>query len=131
MATIQEILAAKKAALKAPAQPGKPKALVLSANAPKDKPKVPAPDYYEERSLAVSEGQAIDMTPIEALPATTMWHEALNAFASELAITNDPKDPMHAWIAVFPSGLQAPPILLNRLQYIEHPQTIRPANHPF
>jgi hypothetical protein len=131
MATIQEILAAKKAAAKALAQPGKPKALVLSANAPKEKPKAPAPDYYEERSLAVPEGQSIDMTPIEAQPAMTMWHEALNAFESELAITNDPKDPMHAWIAVFPSGLTAPPILLQRLQYIEHPQTIRPANHPF
>jgi len=130
MATIQDILAAK-AAVKKAAVPGKPQSLVLSASSKKEQQKAPAPDYYEQRSLSATDGQAVDHTPINAQQAMTTWHEALNSFASELAITNDPKDPSHSWLAIFPSGLNAPPILLHRLQFIEHPQTIRLANHPF
>jgi hypothetical protein len=127
--TLKEKLAQKAAAQQTP---GKPRGLMLSASKPAPEPKTaPAPDYYEERSLAVPDGQGIDMTPVGALPATTTWHQAMNSFESELAITNDPEDPTHAWIAVFPSGLQAPPILLKRIQYLEHPQTKRPANQPF
>lgn len=112
--------------------PGKPRGLVLSSKAPEPTPlPTPAPEF-DERSLALPQGQAIDMTPIDALPQTATWHQALNAFESELVITNDPLDPTHSWLAVFPKGLKnASPILLHRLQFFEHPLTKRPANHPF
>jgi hypothetical protein len=90
----------------------------------------PTPAYQDERSLSLPDGQAVDMTPVGADPTVITWHAALNSFASELAITNDPVDPAHSWIAIFPhSG--AAPILLHRLQFREHPATRRPENHPF
>jgi hypothetical protein len=112
--------------------PGKRRGLVISASQPDFTPApAPAVDYYEERSLSVPHGQAVDMTPVGAMPATATWHQALNSFASELVITNDPEDPEQAWIAIQPKSLVAPLILLHRIQYIEHPQTKRPDNHPF
>ena len=113
--------------------PGKPRGLVLSSKAPElpIQPPTPAPES-DERSLALPQGQAIDMTLVDALPQTRTWHQALNAFESELVVTNDPLDPTHSWLAVFPKGVKdAPPILLHRLQFFEHPSTQRPANHPF
>jgi hypothetical protein len=112
--------------------PGKPRGLVLSSKAPEPTPlPTPAPEF-DERSLALPQWQTIDMTPIDALPQTKTWHQALNAFESELVITNDPLDPTHSWIAVFPKGTECvTPILLHRLQFFEHPLTKRPANHPF
>ena len=112
--------------------PGKPRGLVLSSKAPElPQPPTPAPES-DERSLALPQWQTIDMTPIDASPETRTWHQALNAFESELAITNDPLDPTHSWLAVFPKGVKdASPILLHRLQFFEHPATQRPANHPF
>ena len=113
--------------------PGKPRGLVLSSKAPEtpDLFPTPAPES-DERSLALPQGQTIDMTPIDASPETRTWHQALSAFESELVITNDPVDPTHSWLAVFPKGVaHAPPILLHRLQFVEHPATTRPANHPF
>jgi hypothetical protein len=134
--TIAEKIATQQAAKNAapPAAavvPGKPRGLVLSASQPEPTTTPsPAPAYQDERSLSLPDGQAVDMTPVGADPATITWHTALNSFASELAITNDPVDPAHSWIAIFPhSG--APPILLHRLQFREHPQTKRPENHPF
>lgn len=112
--------------------PGKPGGLVLSSKAPEPTPLPRWAPELEERSLALPQGQTIDMTPIDALPQTKTWHQALNAFESELAITNDPLDPTHSWLAVFPKGVKdASPILLHRLQFFEHPATQRPANHPF
>ena len=112
--------------------PGKPRGLVISSKAPEPTPApTPAPES-DERSLALPQGQAIDMTLVDALPQTRTWHQALNAFESELVVTNDPLDPTHSWLAVFPKGVKdAPPILLHRLQFFEHPSTQRPANHPF
>ena len=115
--------------------PGKPRGLVLSSKAPELLP-VPAPLTWApelaERSLALPRGQTIDMTPTDALPQTATWHQAVNAFESELVITNDPQDPTHSWLAVFPKGVgYVPPILIHRLQFFEHPSTQRPANHPF
>ena len=136
--TLAEKIAARKAE-RAAAQPttlptpGKPRGLVLSSKAPElpIRPPTPAPES-DERSLGLTQGQAIDMTPVDALPQTRTWHQALNAFESELVVTNDPLDPTHSWLAVFPKGVKdAPPILLHRLQFFEHPATKRPANHPF
>lgn len=113
--------------------PGKPRGLVLSSKAPElpTQPPTPAPES-DERSLGLPQGQTIDMTPVDALPQTATWHQALNAFESELVITNDPQDPTHLWLAVFPKGVgYVPPILIHRLQFFEHPSTQRPANHPF
>lgn len=127
--TISEKIAAQTAA-RNNARLGKARGLVLSTSNPDPAPQ-PAVDYYEERTLSVPQGQAVDMTPVGALPATATWHQALNSFASEMVITNDPEDPEQAWIAIKPKGLVAPLILLHRIQYIEHPQTKRPENHPF
>lgn len=112
--------------------PGKPRGLVISSKAPEPTPTpTPAPEFAE-RSLLLPQGQAIDMTPVDALPQTKTWHQALNAFESELVITNDPVDPTHSWLAVFPKGVAyVPPVLIHRLQFFEHPSTKRPANHPF
>jgi hypothetical protein len=112
--------------------PGKPRGLVLSSKAPAPAlPLTPAPES-DERSLGLPQGQTIDMTPVDACAETKTWHQALNAFESELVITNDPQDPTHSWLAVFPKGTECvTPILLHRLQFFEHPATQRPANHPF
>lgn len=134
--TLAEKIAARQAerAAQAPTlpTPGKPRGLVLSSKAPEPTPlPTPAPEF-DERSLGLPQGQTIDMTPVDALPETRTWHQALNAFESELAITNDPLDPTHSWLAVFPKGVKdALPILIHRLQFVEHPSTQRPANHPF
>lgn len=112
--------------------PGKPRGLVISSKAPEPTPPPTLAPESDERSLGLPQGQTIDMTPVDALPQTATWHQGLNAFESELVVTNDPLDPTHSWLAVFPKGMKdAPPILLHRLQFFEHPSTQRPANHPF
>ena len=132
---LSEIIAAKQVAkekaLAATTMPGKSRGLVLSTKRPAEPTQLPSLAYHEERSLAVSSGQGIDMTPLNPTPGESMWHQALNSFVSELSITNDPSDPTHAWVAIFPHGLNTTPILLHRLQYREHPLTQRPSNHPF
>jgi len=113
--------------------PGKPRGLVISSKAPATPTPTPTPaPEFVERSLGLPQGQTIDMTPVDALPQTATWHQALNAFESELVITNDPVDPTHSWLAVFPKGTECvTPILIHRLQFFEHPSTQRPLNHPF
>jgi len=127
---LSEIIAAKQVAkekaLAAPT-PGKSRGLVLSTR----RPALPSLAFHDERSLGVSSGQGIDMTPVNPTVEESIWNQALNSFASELSITNDPADPTHAWISIFPHGLNTTPILLHRLQYREHPLTQRPANQPF
>jgi hypothetical protein len=131
--TLAEKIAARQAERSAaPAPlPGKPKGLVLSSK-PETAPAPTRGPESDERSLALPHGQAIDMTPANASPEVATWHQAMNAFETELVVTNDPQDPTHFWLAVFPSGMKCPaPILLHRLQFFEHPQTNRPANCPF
>ena len=131
---LSEIIAAKQVAkekaLAATTTPGKSRGLVLSTRRQAE-PQLPSLAYHDERSLGVSSGQGIDMTPVNPTVEESMWNQALNSFASELSITNDPSDPTHAWISIFPHGLNTTPILLHRLQYREHPLTKRPSNHPF
>lgn len=131
---LSEIIAAKQVAKEkayAALTPGKSRGLVLSTKRPADPIPLPSLAFHDERSLGVSSGQGIDMTPVNPTPGESMWHQALNSFVSELSITNDPLDPTHAWIAIYPHGSNANPILVHRLQYREHPLTQRPANHPF
>jgi hypothetical protein len=128
--TLSEKIAAKKAAQQAPAPaPGKLRSLVLS-NKPAPSPPLQV-GFHDERSLSVPSGQTVDVTPLEASLETITWHQAMNSFASNLAITNDPEDPTHSWIAVFPEGVKSLPILLHKLEFREHPLTRRLENQPF
>lgn len=101
--------------------------LVSSSPAPEPK-KI---EEAEERNLSQTMGHGIDHTPVNATQPQQMWNEALNAFASEMCIVNDPKDPEMAWIALRLNGTEERPLLLYRLPYWEHPMTIRKDNEPF
>lgn len=124
MPTIAEIIAAKKAAAASPPV-GKPKpaGIILSQELPPQhqngEPRGQKPPISEElRSLSEPRGQGIDMTPAEASPMTAMWHQAMNAFQTELCIMQDPERPDQAWIAVRMTG--HPPILLHCLPLWGH-----------
>lgn len=125
MPTIAEIIAAKKAAATAPpVGKSKPAGIILSKDLPPQHQngeprgqKTPIPD--EIRSLSEPRGQGIDMTPVNASPMTTTWHQAMNAFQTELCIMQDPERPDQAWIAVKMAA--HPPILLHCLPLWEHP----------
>ena len=132
MPTIAEILAAKKAA----ATPGKPKprSLVLSATkqAEDDAPKNSLDEGYppkwlteEPRSLSHPKGEAIPMTPSNAVGEVATWHEALNSFESSLCVMRDPHEPDVIWLAVRAERKGLPPILLHRLPWClwDHPHT--------
>jgi len=78
MPTIAEIIAAREAAKAkstnppAPNQPGKPSSvgLVLSKSTPAPKEETPElPMQPARRSLSDSEGEAIPLTPVDAIPA--------------------------------------------------------------
>jgi hypothetical protein len=105
--------------------PGKRRAgLVVSAN----KPLAPAEiieksAYKEERSLSATQGEAIPMTPSNATAEERTWHEACNAFESELCVMRDPQDSESVWLAVRPNRQGLPPILIHRLPWTlwEHP----------
>jgi hypothetical protein len=123
--TIAEIIAAKKAAAaKQSTTEGKHRAdLVLSiknpppqstGTQPNDYPYFP---YEENRSLSQREGEAIPMTPVKADKEEITWHEALNAFESQLCLMRDPIDPGVVWLAVRPIREGLPPILINRLPW--------------
>ena len=150
MPTIAQIIAAKKAAAsKAPApQPaadpmleaaidridppslGKRRAgLVLSASTP-----LPAADIAEKahhaelRSLSRPQGEAVPVLPVAADAATTAWHQAINAFESELCLMRDPTDSERGWLALRLDG-QPLPLLLKSFMLFDHPQTVR--SQPF
>ena len=69
------------------------------------------------RSLSRSEGEAIPMTPCNADKEVTTWHEALNAFKSQLCVMRDSMDSDVVWLAVRPDRRDLPPILLHRLPW--------------
>ena len=144
MPTIAEIIAAKKAASAAnPTQtlckpyvataddleveaaidridpPGKRRAgLIISSKTPLPKAEIEQKAAYkEERSLSQTKGEAIPMVPINADEMTTTWHEALNAFESELCLMRDPTDSDVAWLAVKSYRVGMPPILIHRLPW--------------
>lgn len=158
MPTIAEIIAAKKAAAAsqpkpAPAPPkptaadleveaainridppGKRRAgLVISSKTPLPKAEIAEKAAYkEERSLSATQGEAIPMTPSNATAEERTWHEACNAFESELCVMRDPQDSEAVWLAVKSYRAGMPPILLHRLPWILWDQPHQPTDRePF
>lgn len=140
MPTIAEIIAAKKAAAAAPAPtlnesltvdpmleaainridpPGKRRAgLVLTAKTPLQPAEVAEKAHHAElRSLSQPQGEAIPLTPCNASREVTTWHEAMNAFESQLCVMRDPLDSDVIWLAIRPDREGLPPILIHRLPW--------------
>jgi hypothetical protein len=92
---------------------------------------VRGPEDMAPRSLGASEGETIDMTPLEADPCILDWHKAVNAFSTELCIMRDPVDPERAWLAVRLDEEPLHPLLLKDLPIYEHPRAHRKPNEPF
>lgn len=151
--TIAQIIAAKKAAAAsqpkpapAPPQPttadlelegaidridppalGKRRAgLILSSKTPLPKAEIAEKAAHaERRSISLPAGEAIPMVPLNADKEMRTWHEALNAFESELCVMRDPKESEVIWLAVRSSRKGMPPILLHRLPWLlwDYPRT--------
>ena len=149
MQTIAQIIAAKKrnAAPAAPAQQADPAleaaiaridppsvgkrraGLVLSASTPLAAADIAEKAHYSEaRSLSQPQGEAVPVLPVAADPATTAWHQAINAFESELCLMRDPTDSERGWLALRLDG-QPLPLLLKSFMLFDHPQTVR--SQPF
>jgi hypothetical protein len=148
--TIAEIIAAKKRSA-APAAPQAPQAdpvleaaidridppsvgkrragLVLSASTPLPAAVVAEKAHHAElRSLSQPQGEALPVLPVAADAATTAWHQAINAFESELCLMRDPVDSERGWLALRLDG-QPLPLLLKSFMLFDHPQTVR--SQPF
>jgi hypothetical protein len=157
MPTIAEIIAAKKAAAKPPAPTvneslsvdleleaaidridppaaGKRRAgLVLSAKTPLQPAEVATKEHHAAlRSLSQPEGEAIPLTPCNASREVETWHEAMNAFESQLCVMRDPLDSDVVWLAIRADCEGLPPILIHRLPWTlwDYPHAPT-ANQPF
>jgi hypothetical protein len=158
MPTIAEIIAAKKAAAAKPPAPtvnesltvdpmleaainridppaaGKRRAgLVLSAKTPLQPAEVAQKAHHRElRSLSQPEGEAIPLTPRNASREVETWHEAMNAFESQLCAMRDPQDSDVVWLAIRADRDGLPPILIHRLPWTlwDYPGKAT-ANQPF
>jgi hypothetical protein len=158
MPTILEIIAAKKAAAAQPPLPtvnesltvdleleaaidridppaaGKRRAgLVLSAKTPLQPAEVALKAHHKElRSLSQPEGEAIPLTPCNASREVETWHEATNAFESQLCAMRDPLDSDVIWLAIRADRDGLPPILIHRLPWTlwDYPGKAT-ANQPF
>jgi hypothetical protein len=159
MPTIAEIIAAKKAAaavqpvtkcnelnlqpdlmLEAaidridPPAAGKRRAgLVLSAKTPLQPAEVATKAHHAAlRSLSQPEGEAIPLTPCNASQEVKTWHEAMNAFESQLCVMRDPQDSDVIWLAIRADRDGLPPILIHRLPWTlwDYPGKAT-ANQPF
>ena len=139
--TIAEIIAAKKAAAATPAaappavhhdpmleaainridppSAGKRRAgLVLSAKTPLQPAEVAMKEHHTElRSLSQPQGEAIPLTPCNASQEVVTWHEATNAFESQLCVMRDPQDSDVIWLAIRADRDGLPPILIHRLPW--------------
>jgi hypothetical protein len=104
---------------------------MLVSSSPAPEPKKIEEVEAEERNLSQPSGHGVDHTPISATQPQQMWNQALNAFASEMCVVNDPVDRELVWIALRINGTEERPLLLYRLPYWEHPLTIRQDNEPF
>lgn len=87
----------------------------------------------EQRALAATSGELIDMTPEDAAPETAAWNSAMIALESELCVMRDPADPEACWLSLKSAGMDRKPLLLHRLPWLiyEHPEAERPENEPF
>jgi hypothetical protein len=83
------------------------------------------------RSLGASDGETIDMTPLNADSCIKDWHKAVNAFSTELCIMRDPIDPQRAWLAVRLEEDPLRPLLLKDLMIYDHPLAHRHPDEPF
>jgi len=139
MQTIAQFIAAKQAAAKQPAAkppaaqhdleleavidridpPGKRRAgLVLSAKTPLQPAETAEKAHHAAlRSLSQPEGEAIPLTPCNASTEVETWHEAMNAFESQLCAMRDPLDSDVIWLAIRADRDGLPPILLHRLPW--------------
>jgi hypothetical protein len=142
MPTIAEIIAAKKAAAKPPAPTvnesltvdleleaainridppaaGKRRAgLVLSTKTPLQPAETAEKAHHAAlRSLSQPEGEAISLTPCNASQEVKTWHEAMNAFESQLCVMRDPLDSVVIWLAIRADRDGLPPILIHRLPW--------------
>ena len=84
--------------------------------------------HAENRSLSQTSGEAIPMVPKNADQEEKTWHEACNAFESELCLMRDPTDSERGWLALRLDG-QEQPLLLKSFMLFDHPQTVR--SQPF
>lgn len=91
--------------------------------------KVAGPDV--PRSLGSSDGEGIDVTPLDADACIKDWHKAVNAFATDLCIMRDPLDPQRAWLAVRLEDEPLHPLLIKDLLIYDHPMAERRPNEPF
>lgn len=107
MPTIAQIIAAKKAA------------------ASKAEPAQQA-DPMLEAAIARIDPPSLGKRRADA--ATTAWHQATNAFESELCLMRDPTDSERGWLALRLDG-QEMPLLLKSFMLFDHPQTVR--SQPF
>ena len=142
MPTIAEIIAAKKAAAKPPLPTvneslsvdleleaaidridppaaGKRRAgLVLSAKTPLQPAETAEKAHHAAlRRLSQPEGDAIPLTPCNATQEVETWHEAMNAFESQLCVMRDPLDSDVIWLAIRADRDGLPPILIHRLPW--------------
>jgi hypothetical protein len=103
--------------------------LVLSASTPLPAAVVAEKAHHAElRSLSQPQGEALPVLPVAADAATTAWHQAINAFESELCLMRDPVDSERGWLALRLDG-QPLPLLLKSFMLFDHPQTVR--SQPF
>jgi len=103
--------------------------LVLSASTPLAAADVAEKLHHHElRSLSQPQGEAMPVLPVAADAATTAWHQAINAFESELCLMRDPVDSERGWLALRLDG-QEMPLLLKSFMLFDHPQTVR--SQPF
>jgi hypothetical protein len=92
--------------------------LVLSASTPLQTAEVAQKAHHRElRSLSQPEGEAIPLTPCNASQEVSTWHEATNAFESQLCAMRDPQDSDVVWLAIRADRDGLPPILLHRLPW--------------
>lgn len=92
--------------------------IVLTSTPPAPQPPpTPKADEDPRRSLTVPTGQDIPVTPVGADPETATWHEAMQAFESELCLVRHPSEPEQAWLAVKPDRPGLAPILIHRLPW--------------
>jgi hypothetical protein len=124
MPTLSELIIAKKKP-----QPARPAGMILND---KPVPKVThPPEDPAPRSLGASDGETIDMTPVQADSCIKDWHKAVNAFSTDLVIMRDPVDPERAWLAVRLDEAPDHPLLLKDFLIYDHPRMHRQPTEPF